>query len=80
MLVEQHLRHGACGGVQQFGVEVHKRDLFKHNGVDVRPEQLLPVTGSQQALDLICKALLDPGDSMLVESPTFLGALQTFKL
>ncbi len=55
-------------------------EFFKHNGVDVRPEQLLPVTGSQQALDLICKALLDPGDSMLVESPTFLGALQTFKL
>ena len=55
-------------------------EFFKHNGVDVRPEQLLPVTGSQQALDLICKALLDPGDSMLVESPNFLGALQTFKL
>ena len=29
-------------------------EFFKHNGVDVRPEQLLPVTGSKQALDLIC--------------------------
>ncbi len=55
-------------------------EFFRHNGVEVRPDELLPVTGSQQALDLICKALLDPGDAMLVESPTFLGALQTFKL
>ena len=55
-------------------------EFFRHNGVDVKPEELLPVTGSQQALDLICKAMLDPGDAMLVESPTFLGALQTFKL
>mgnify|MGYP002441327107 CR=1 FL=1 len=55
-------------------------EFFRHNGVNVKPEELLPVTGSQQALDLICKAMLDPGDAMLVESPTFLGALQTFKL
>lgn len=55
-------------------------EFFKHNGVDASPDQLLPVTGSQQALDLICKAMIDPGDTMLVESPTFLGALQTFKL
>lgn len=55
-------------------------EFFKHNGVDAAPDQLLPVTGSQQALDLICKAMIDPGDTMLVESPTFLGALQTFKL
>ena len=55
-------------------------EFFRHNGVEAAPDQLLPVTGSQQALDLICKAMLDPGDAMLVESPTFLGALQTFKL
>ena len=54
-------------------------EFFRHNGVEVRPDELLPVTGSQQALDLICKALLDPGDAMLVESPTFLGALQAMR-
>ncbi len=46
-------------------------------GVQASPETILPTQGSQQALDLLCKALIDPGDSMLVESPTFLGALQT---
>ena len=55
-------------------------EFYKRVGVTARPEQVLPVTGSTQALDLICKALLDPGDTMLVESPTFLGALQTFNL
>ena len=55
-------------------------EFYKRVGVAARPEQVLPVTGSTQAIDLICKALLDPGDTMLVESPTFLGALQAFNL
>lgn len=55
-------------------------EFYQRCGVNVRPEQILPVTGSTQAIDLICKALLDPGDTMLVESPTFLGALQAFHL
>lgn len=54
-------------------------EFFKHNGVNADPSQILPVTGSQQTLDLVCKAMIDPGDVMLVESPTFLGALQTFR-
>ncbi|MDR3085837.1 MAG: PLP-dependent aminotransferase family protein [Christensenellaceae bacterium] len=54
--------------------------FFRHNAVEARPDQVLPLAGSQQGLDLICKALLNPGDAMLVESPAFLGALQTFKL
>ena len=34
---------------------------------------VLPVTGSTQAMDLLCKALINPGDVILVENPTFLG-------
>ncbi|MDR2514199.1 MAG: PLP-dependent aminotransferase family protein [Christensenellaceae bacterium] len=55
-------------------------EFFRHNAVEARPDQVLPLVGSQQGLDLICKALINPGDAMLVESPAFLGALQTFKL
>lgn len=44
----------------------------------VRPEQVLVTTGSQQGLDLLGKVLLDPGSVMLVEQPTYLGALQAF--
>ncbi len=42
------------------------------------PEQVLIVSGSQQGLDLVGKALIDPGSKVLVESPTYLGALQAF--
>lgn len=54
-------------------------EFFRHNGVKTDPGHILPVSGSQQGLDLICKALLNEGDTMLVENPTFLGALQTFR-
>lgn len=45
---------------------------------NVDPEQILITTGSQQALDLIGKVFLDKGSRMLVEKPTYLGALQAF--
>ena len=45
---------------------------------EVDPAQVLITTGSQQGLDLIAKVLLDPGSRVLVETPTYLGALQAF--
>src|SRR5664279_2214021 len=47
-------------------------------GVEVRPENVLITSGSQQALDLIGKLLINPGDRVLTEAPTYLGALQAF--
>lgn len=44
----------------------------------VDPGQVLITTGSQQALDLVAKVLIDPGSPVLVETPTYLGALQAF--
>ena len=41
---------------------------------------VLPVTGSTQAMDLLCKVLIDPGDVILVENPSFLGNMQCMKL
>ncbi len=41
---------------------------------------VLPVTGSTQAMDLLCKALINPGDVILVENPTFLGNMQCMHL
>ena len=52
-------------------------EMGKH-GATVSPEQVLITTGSQQGLDLIAKVLLDKGCRLLVESPTYLGALQAF--
>ena len=45
---------------------------------DVDPAQVLITTGSQQALDLIAKVLIDKDAKVLVETPTYLGALQAF--
>jgi 2-aminoadipate transaminase len=47
-------------------------------GIHVTPENVLITSGSQQALDLIGKLLLNPGDRVLTEEPTFLGAIQAF--
>jgi DNA-binding transcriptional MocR family regulator len=47
---------------------------------DVDASGLIVTTGSQQALDLIGKTLLDEGDTALVEAPTFLATIQCFKL
>jgi 2-aminoadipate transaminase len=43
-------------------------------------EQLIVTTGSQQALDLIGKTMIDPGDKVIVEGPTFLATIQCFRL
>jgi 2-aminoadipate transaminase len=47
-------------------------------GVTVGPENVLVTSGSQQALDLVGKLLINPGDRVLTEAPTYLGALQAF--
>ena len=44
----------------------------------VKPSQVLITTGSQQGLDLLAKVLIDAGSRILVETPTYLGALQAF--
>ena len=47
---------------------------------DVAPEQLIVTTGSQQALDLLGKCMVGPGDKVIVEGPTFLATIQCFRL
>ncbi|MBU0590183.1 MAG: PLP-dependent aminotransferase family protein [Gammaproteobacteria bacterium] len=47
---------------------------------DVTPEGLIVTTGSQQALDLLGKTLISPGDKVIVEGPTFLATIQCFRL
>ncbi len=52
-------------------------DLATH-GLKVDAGQIIITTGSQQGLDLVGKVLIDPGSTVAVESPTYLGALQAF--
>lgn len=49
-------------------------------GSTILPEQILMTSGSQQALDLLGKVLIDEGSPVLVETPSYLGALQAFSV
>lgn len=53
--------------------------FLNESGVKCTPEQILPTQGSTQAIDLLLKALIDPGDTVLCESPTFLGTIQAMR-
>src|SRR5271155_1703314 len=53
-------------------------DFFRDEGLNVRSEQLLITGGCQQAIDLVCKAFLRPGDSVALENPAYPGALAIF--
>jgi 2-aminoadipate transaminase len=47
-------------------------------GMAVDPDELLVTTGGQQVIDLVCKTLIDPGDVVVAEAPTYPGAVPTF--
>ncbi|MDB5257933.1 MAG: transcriptional regulator with DNA-binding domain and aminotransferase domain [Chitinophagaceae bacterium] len=51
---------------------------LRQQKIPIEPEQVLITSGSQQALDLISKLFLDPGDEIIVERPSYLGAIQCF--
>jgi DNA-binding transcriptional MocR family regulator len=53
-------------------------ELFRSEGLAVREEQILITDGCQQSLDLLCKAFLRPGDTVLMENPTYPGAIAIF--
>jgi 2-aminoadipate transaminase len=71
------LQYGATEGYPPFVESLlqYVRDMLK---CDI--PAVLPVTGSTQAMDLLCKALIDPGDNILIENPSFLGNMQCMKL
>ena len=53
-------------------------DVMALEGIKANPDDVLVTTGSQQALDLISRIFIDPGDVVLVEAPSYVGALGTF--
>lgn len=55
-------------------------DNIARHGIRAKPDNVLITSGSQQALDLLGKLLIDTGDRVLVEAPTYLGALQAFRV
>jgi 2-aminoadipate transaminase len=71
------LQYGLTDGYLPLREQICRRLANKNMTVGV--DNLILTTGSQQALDLIAKIYLDPGDVVLVENPTYLAALQLFR-
>lgn len=55
-------------------------DDLKRAGADVDVDEVLIVSGSQQALEMLGKLFVDPGSKVLIEAPSYLGAIQSFSL
>jgi 2-aminoadipate transaminase len=72
------LQYGPTEGYMQLREWIAAR--HSTSSVRIDPADVLITTGSQQALDLLGKVLIDPGSRVLVETPTYLGALQAFSL
>jgi 2-aminoadipate transaminase len=53
-------------------------ELMRAEGMEIGTDELLVTTGGQQVIDLVCKTLLDPGDVVVTEAPTYPGAVPTF--
>ncbi|CAN5827133.1 PLP-dependent aminotransferase family protein [soil metagenome] len=72
------LQYGATEGYEPLRTQLSA--FMKSKGVDVDPSGLIVTTGSQQALDLLGKTMISPGDKVIVEGPTFLATIQCFRL
>ncbi|MFF3437759.1 PLP-dependent aminotransferase family protein [Streptosporangium sp. NPDC002721] len=62
---DPHLREQIC-------------DVMRMEGIEANPDDVVVTVGSQQALDLITRIFIDPGDVVLAEGPSYVGALGTF--
>ncbi len=73
------LQYGATEGYDPLRAQLAA--FMAQKGVkNIAPDQLIVTTGSQQALDLLGKTLIDPGSKVIVEGPTFLATIQCFRL
>ena len=72
------LQYGATEGYNPLREQLAA--FMQGKGATVSPDQLIVTTGSQQALDLLGKTMISPGDKVIVEGPTFLATIQCFRL
>ena len=72
------LQYGATEGYQPLREQLST--FMGSKGATVAAHELIVTTGSQQALDLLGKTMISPGDKVIVEGPTFLATIQCFRL
>jgi 2-aminoadipate transaminase len=83
--IMQRVAADSCARALQYGptdgLAAAKRcivDVMAEEGMEVAPDDLLITTGGQQVIDLVCKTLIDPGDVIVAEAPTYPGAVPAF--
>jgi 2-aminoadipate transaminase len=81
----RHVAEQACARALQYGpteghddVKACIQEVMAAEGMRVEPEDVLVTTGGQQVIDLVCKTLIDPGDVIVAEAPTYPGAVPAF--
>jgi 2-aminoadipate transaminase len=70
------LQYGPTEGMEE--VKECIVEVMAEEGMDADPSDLLVTSGGQQVIDLVCKTLIDPGDVIVAEAPTYPGAVPTF--
>src|SRR6056297_2756556 len=71
------LQYGSTEGYAPLREELIK--YLQKDSFNISHENLLITSGAQQGIDLVAKAIVNPGDVVVVESPSYLAALQIFK-
>ena len=86
-MASEHVLAANPGAVLQYGATEGwnplREALSSHmakKGITATPDEIITTTGSQQGLDLIGKTMINPGDKVIVEAPTFLATIQCFRL
>jgi 2-aminoadipate transaminase len=70
------LQYGPTDGLSR--VKGCIREVMDAEGMEIDADEVLVTTGGQQVIDLVCKTLIDPGDVVVAEAPTYPGAVPTF--
>ncbi|MEX2420341.1 MAG: PLP-dependent aminotransferase family protein, partial [Actinomycetota bacterium] len=66
------------GGIGQLGLRTRLAGMLEEDGIAADPANLVITMGGQQGLDVLGKIFIDPGDQIVVEAPTYVGALSAF--
>jgi DNA-binding transcriptional MocR family regulator len=72
-----NIQYGSSDGYYPFKTKLI--DVMKLEGIETVEEDIITTTGGQQALDLLAKIFINPGDLVITESPAYTGALNSFK-
>ncbi|MEW6662016.1 MAG: PLP-dependent aminotransferase family protein [Bacillota bacterium] len=74
---DEALQYGATPGITEF--REFMVSFLATQGIKTAIENVIATSGALQGLDLLCRVLIDPGDTVIVEDPTYIGTIQTLE-